>query len=759
MNTKIFIGAAFVLLFGACNNEKEQNMEKEGQCPFGFDEGHKKEQVSIIKSNNDWWPNKLNLDILAQNSELSNPLGEDFNYEKEFEKLDYLQLKKDIEAVLVDSKDWWPADYGHYGPLFVRMAWHSAGTYRTGDGRGGTRMGIQRFAPQNSWPDNGNLDKARRLLWPIKQKYGQQISWADLMILTGNVALESMGFKTIGFAGGRADVWEAQEDVYWGPEGDWLESRRLNENGELDLDIENPLAAVQMGLIYVNPEGPNGNPDPLASAKNIRIAFARMGMNDEETVALIAGGHSFGKTHGAGPADNVGPSPEAASIEEQGFGWKSTYKSGKGQDAITSGLEVIWTPTPTRWSHAFLNTLFDTEWELSKSPAGAHQWVAKDVGEIFPDAFDKNKRHKPTMLTSDLALKFDPDYIEICQKFIDKPLLFDEAFAKAWFKLTHRDLGPKSTYIGPEVPVEAFLWQDPIPSREYDLVSKEDIDRLKGVILNAGIPSNHLIETAWASASTYRGSDRRGGANGARIRLEPQINWESNNPQQLKKVLAAYEQIQDEFNANSEIRKISIADLIVLGANAAIEKSASDAGFSMSVPFNPGRMDATQEQTDIASFAVLEPMADGFRNYQKKKYTLTTEELLVDKAQLLTLTAPEMTVLIGGMRALNANYDNSNKGILVHTPGVLSNDFFVNLLDMNTYWTPISDDKVEFVGKNRDTDKVEWTATRADLIFGSNSELRAIAEVYASSDAKEKFINDFINAWTKVMNLDRFDLQ
>ena len=732
-------------------------MEEEGKCPFGFDKGHKKEQESIIKSNDDWWPNKLKLDVLAQNSELTNPMGEDFNYKKEFEKLDYLQLKKDIEAMLVDSKDWWPSDYGHYGPLFIRMAWHSAGTYRTGDGRGGTRMGIQRFAPQNSWPDNGNLDKARRLLWPIKQKYGKQISWADLMILTGNVSLESMGFKTIGFAGGRTDVWVPQEDVYWGSENDWLGSRRLNEKGEFDLDIENPLAAVQMGLIYVNPEGPNGNPDPVGSAKNIRITFERMGMNDEETVALIAGGHSFGKTHGAGPEENVGESPEAASIEEQGFGWKSSYKSGKGQDAITSGLEVIWTPTPTKWSHAFLNTLFNNEWELTKSPAGAHQWVAKDVKEIFPDAFDKDKKHRPTMLTSDLALKFDTDYNKVCKTFIDNPLTFEKAFADAWFKLTHRDMGPKTTYIGNEIPKENFVWQDPIPNREHDLVSKEDIDKLKEVILNSSIPNNRLIETAWASASTYRGSDRRGGANGARIRLEPQINWESNNPEQLKKVLAVYETIQKEFNTDSGTKKISIADLIVLAGNAAIEKAASDAGFNISVPFNAGRMDATQEQTDIDSFSVIEPMADGFRNYQKKKYTLTTEELLIDKAQLLTLTAPEMTVLVGGMRVLNANYDGS--GVLANTDGILTNDFFVNLLDMNIYWTPTSEDKLEFIGKDRSTDKLKWTATRADLIFGSNSELRAIAEVYASNDAKEKFVKDFINAWTKVMNLDRFDLQ
>jgi len=760
MNKILTFSVASLLALGACTNQNEQSMEKkDGKCPFGFDKGHKKEQVSIIKNNDDWWPNKLNLDVLAQNSELSNPMGKEFNYEQAFKQLDYAQLKKDIEDVLTDSQDWWPADYGHYGPLMVRMAWHSAGTYRTGDGRGGTRMGIQRFAPQNSWPDNGNLDKARRLLWPIKQKYGKKISWADLMILTGNVSLESMGFKTIGFAGGRADVWEPQEDVYWGSEGDWLESRRLNEKGEMDLDIENPLAAVQMGLIYVNPEGPNGNPDPVASAKNIRIAFARMGMNDEETVALIAGGHSFGKTHGAGPAENVGASPEAASIEEQGFGWKSTYKTGKGKDAITSGLEVIWTPTPTRWSHSFLQLLMNNEWELTKSPAGAHQWVTESKAEILPDAFDKDKKHRATMLTSDLALKFDPAYKEVCQKFLDKPLSFDKAFADAWFKLTHRDMGPKSTYLGTEIPEENFLWQDNVPVRDYDLISKADIDKLKQEILNSNVPHNHLIETAWASASSYRGSDRRGGANGARIRLEPQINWEVNNPGQLKNVLKTYEQIQEKFNANSGNKKVSIADLIVLGGNAAIEEAIKKSGLDIEVPFIAGRTDATQEQTDVESFAVLEPMADGFRNYQKKKYTLTTEELLVDKAQLLTLTAPEMTVLVGGMRALNANFDDSNKGILANNSGVLNNDFFVNLLDMSTYWAPTSEDKVEFEGKDRATDKVKWTATRADLIFGSNSELRAIAEVYASNDAKEKFAEDFIKAWTKVMNLDRFDLK
>lgn len=756
---KIILSVVTASLLFSCSGKQNHGEEKEkGGCPFGFDKGHKKEQLTETKSNKDWWPNKLDLDVLAQNSELSNPMGESFNYADEFNKLDYVALKADLTKLMTDSQDWWPADYGHYGPLFIRMAWHSAGTYRTGDGRGGTRMGIQRFAPQNSWPDNANLDKARRLLWPIKQKYGKKISWADLMILTGNVAIESMGLKTIGFAGGREDVWVPQEDVYWGSESGWLESRRLNENGELDLEVENPLAAVQMGLIYVNPEGPDGNPDPVASAKNIRISFGRMGMNDEETVALIAGGHTFGKTHGAGSADNVGPSPEAAGIEEQGLGWKSSYKSGKGKDAITSGLEVIWTPTPTRWSHAFLNTLFNNEWELTKSPAGAHQWAAKDVGEVFPDAFDKNKRHRPTMLTSDLALKFDPEYKKVCEKFLEDPLSFDKAFAKAWFKLTHRDMGPKTTYVGPEIPEEEFIWQDPIPTRTHKLITEVDINSLKKEILNSGIPHNQLIETAWASASSFRGSDRRGGANGARIRLEPQVNWESNNPTQLKKVLAVYEELQSKFNNGSNDRKVSMADLIVLGGSAAVEEAAKKAGFSIKVPFNPGRMDAIQEQTDVKSFAVLEPMADGFRNYQKKRYTLKPEELLVDKAQLLTLTAPEMTVLVGGMRVLNANYNNSKNGVLTYNPGELTNDFFVNLLDMNTYWEPISEEQLIFEGKDRVTNKVKWTASRADLIFGSNSELRALAEVYASDDAKEKFVKDFITAWVKVMNLDRFDL-
>lgn len=725
---------------------------------MGFDGGHTKDQLTLVKRNSDWWPNKLNLHVLRQNSQLVNPLDLNFDYSNAFQNVDYDQLKADIEAVLTDSKEWWPADYGNYGPLFIRLSWHSAGTYRTGDGRGGTRMGIQRFAPQNSWPDNGNLDKARRLLWPIKQKYGQQVSWADLMILAGNVALESMGFETIGFGGGRTDVWEAQEDVYWGPEGNWLDTRRLDNDGKLDLSIENPLAAVQMGLIYVNPEGPNGNPDPKASAKNIRISFARMGMNDEETVALIAGGHSFGKTHGAGSAENVGVAPEGAAIEEQGFGWKSTYKSGKGADAITSGLEVIWTPTPTQWSHAYLSILFNNEWELTKSPAGAHQWTTVSEAAILPDAYDNFKKHKATMLTSDLALKEDSAYRAVCENFIENPKYFEEAFAKAWFKLTHRDMGPKTSYVGPEIPEEDFIWQDPIPARDHALIGASDIAELKKEILNSGISHNELIKTAWASAASYRESDRRGGANGARIRLEPQVNWEVNNPTQLKKVLAMYEGIQKTFNASSGSKNVSLADLIVLGGNAAVESAAEAAGHNISVPFTPGRMDASQEQTDVESFAVLEPMADGFRNYQKKKYTLTTEELLVDKAQLLTLTAPEMTVLVGGMRAMNANYNESNHGILTNRSGMLSNDFFKNLLNMDTYWSPVPDNEMIFEGKSRVTDELVWTATRADLIFGSNSELRAISEVYASSDAEDKFVNDFVAAWSKVMNLDRFDL-
>ena len=757
MNLKLLSGV-FILTLLSCNNSNnEQVMDSEsGGCPFGFDKMTSTGQIiqNEGNSNKDWWPNQLDLSILRHNSALSDPMGEGFDYQTEFESLDYYALKEDIKAVLTDSKDWWPADYGNYGPLFIRMAWHSAGTYRTGDGRGGSRAGQQRFAPLNSWPDNANLDKARRLLWPVKQKYGRKISWADLMILAGNVSLESMGFETIGFAGGREDVWEPESNVYWGKEKEWLDDKRYSE----ERDLENPLAAVQMGLIYVNPEGPNGNPDPELAANDIRETFGRMGMNDEETVALIAGGHSFGKTHGAGDASNVGKEPEAASIEEQGFGWKSSYKSGKGPDAITSGLEVIWTPTPTRWSHGFLTTLFNYEWELTKSPAGAHQWVAKDAPEVFPDAFDEDKRHKPTMLTTDLSLRFDPEYEKISRRFLENPEEFEDAFARAWFKLTHRDMGPKSTYLGPEIPEDDFLWQDPIPTADYDMINASDIDALKSKISNSGLTSSEMITTAWASASTFRISDRRGGANGARIRLEPQVSWESNNPEQLRKVLAVYEGIQSEFNASSGSRKVSMADLIVLGGNVALEDAIEKAGYDIDVPFTAGRTDATQEQTDVEGMAVLEPMADGFRNYQKTDYTLTTEELLVDKAQLLTLTAPEMTVLVGGMRVLNANYDGSDYGVFTNTPGALTNDFFVNLLDMGIEWEALDEDGQTFVGKSRDNGDVVWKATRADLIFGSNSELRALAEVYASNDFREKFVQDFVHAWTKVMNLDRFDV-
>lgn len=705
-------------------------------------------------TNKDWWPNQLNVSILRQNSNKSNPMGADFNYLKSFKGLDYYALKKDINAVLTTSQDWWPADFGNYGPFFIRMAWHSAGTYRSGDGRGGSRAGQQRFAPLNSWPDNTNLDKARRLLWPIKQKYGSKISWADLMVLTGNVALENMGFKTFGFAGGRTDVWEPETDVYWGKERKWLDDKRYSEGRKL----ENPLAAVQMGLIYVNPEGPNGNPDPMLAAKDIRETFGRMGMNDEETVALIAGGHTFGKTHGAGPASHVGPEPEAAPIEEQGLGWKSTYKSGKGKDAITSGLEVTWTSTPTKWGSGYLKILLNNEWELTKSPAGAHQWVAKNAKATIPDAFDPNVKHLPTMLTTDLSLKVDPAYEKITRRFADNPEEYAKAFAKAWFKLTHRDMGPKTTYLGPEAPKEDLLWQDPIPALNHEVINDKDITTLKSTILNAGLSISELVSTAWASASTYRGSDRRGGANGARIRLAPQRNWDVNNPAQLNKVLAVYEKIQADFNAKSKTKKVSLADLIVLGGSAAVEKAAANAGHSVKVPFTPGRMDASQEQTDVASFGLLEPMADGFRNYLKTSYKLSTEELLVDKAQLLTLTAPEMTVLVGGMRALNANYNGSKHGIFTNKKDQLTNDFFVNLLDMNTTWKPTDDTKETFEGRDRTSNAVKYTATRADLIFGSNSELRALAEVYASDDAKTKFVNDFVAAWTKVMNLDRFEV-
>jgi catalase-peroxidase len=710
---------------------------------------------SKVDKNKQWWPNQLNLNVLRQNSELSDPMGAQFNYAKEFQSLDYEALKKDLRVLMTQSQEWWPADFGHYGGLFIRMAWHSAGTYRTGDGRGGTRAGQQRFAPQNSWPDNGNLDKARRLLWPIKQKYGNKISWADLMILTGNVALEDMGFKTFGFAGGRADVWEPESHVYWGPETKWLDDKRYSEGRKL----ENPLAAVQMGLIYVNPEGPNGNPDPVLAAKDIRETFGRMGMNDEETVALIAGGHTLGKTHGAGDAKHVGANPEAAGIEEQGFGWKSDYKSGKGTDAITSGLEVTWTSTPAKWSHDYLTFLFKYDWELTTSPAGAKQWIAKTDDKIIPDAFDKNKMHKPYMLTTDLSLRYDPIYEKISRRFLADQNAFNDAFARAWFKLTHRDMGPKTTYLGPEAPKEDLIWQDPIPAVNHKLVNDKEIKGLQSQILASGLSIQDMVSVAWASASTYRGSDRRGGANGARIRLEPQRSWEVNNPTQLNRVLSVLEKVQADFNAKSKDKKVSLADLIVLAGNTGVEQAAKNAGYSVQVPFTPGRMDASQEQTDVKSFAVLEPQADGFRNYLKTKYTVATEELLVDKAQLLTLTAPEMTVLVGGMRALNANYDGSKHGIFSATKDKLSNDFFVNLLAMGTTWKATSDAQEVFEGSNMKTNEVKWTATRADLIFGSNSELRAIAEVYAQNDNKQKFVNDFVAAWTKVMNLDRFDVK
>jgi catalase-peroxidase len=706
-------------------------------------------------SNRDWWPNQLNLKILHQHSSKSNPMGKDFNYREEFKKLDFAALKKDLLALMTKSQDWWPADFGHYGPLFIRMAWHSAGTYRVGDGRGGGGRGQQRFAPVNSWPDNVSLDKARRLLWPIKQKYGKKISWADLIILTGNVALESMGFKTFGFGGGREDVWEPDEDVYWGSENKWLDDKRYSGNR----DLENPLAAVQMGLIYVNPEGPNGNPDPVAAIKDIRETFARMAMNDEETVALIAGGHTFGKTHGAGPASNVGPEPEAAPIEEQGLGWKSGFRTGKGGDAITSGLEVTWTTTPTKWSNGFFQNLFGYEWELTKSPAGANQWVAKGAEATVPDAHDPSKKHPPTMLTTDLSLRFDPIYEKISRRFMEHPDQFADAFARAWFKLTHRDMGPRTRYLGPEVPKEELIWQDPIPKVNHKLIDAKDIASLKRKILASGLSVSELVSTAWASASTFRGSDKRGGANGARIRLAPQKDWQVNQPAQLAKVLKTLEGIQSAFNkAQSRGKKVSLADLIVLAGCAGIEKAAKTAGYNVKVPFTPGRMDASQEQTDAASFAMLEPKADGFRNYQKTRYAVSAEEMLVDKAQLLTLTAPEMTVLVGGMRVLGANFGQSQHGVFTKRPETLTNDFFVNLLDMGTEWRAVSDAKDVFEGRNRKTDEVKWTGTRVDLIFGSNSQLRALAEVYGSADAQKKFVQDFVKAWTKVMNLDRFDL-
>ncbi len=758
---KIFLTLVVISFISSCNEsgENSQNQhamsEEKKSCPLGFDKLKSTGIVSrnVGQTNREWWPNQLDLTVLRKNAAISDPLGAQFNYQEQFESLDYDALKKDLEALMTDSQEWWPADFGHYGGLFIRMAWHSAGTYRTGDGRGGTREGKQRFAPQNSWPDNANLDKARRLLWPIKQKYGQKISWADLMILAGNVALESMGFETLGFAGGRIDTWEPQTDVYWGSEDKWLDDKRFNE----DRELEKPLAAVQMGLIYVNPEGPNGNPDPALSAKDIRIAFGRMGMDDEETVALIAGGHTLGKTHGqAKDADYVGAAPEGAAMEEMGLGWKSSYKSGKGPDAITSNLEVVWTETPAQWSHGYFKSLFEHEWELVKSPGGAWQFEAKNPEKMYPDPFDESKKRKPTMLVTDVALLHDPEYKRISQNFYENPEVFEEAFAKAWFKLTHRDMGPSSTYLGPEIPTQEFVWQDPIPVADYQQIDDNDIKLLAGKIKDSDLSIEELVSTAWASASTYRHSDRRGGANGARIRLEPQVNWESNNPKQLKKVLAFYEGLKAEFDQDS--KKVSIADLIVLGGKVGIEKAAAKAGYSVEVPFVAGRTDASQEMTSIEAMDLLEPMADGFRNYEKTDYTLSTEELLIDKAQLLTLSAPEMTVLIGGMRAMNCNYDGSEMGILTSNPGSLTNEYFRNLLSMDYEWKVADKASKLFHAYQRGTDNKVWEASRADLVFGSNSELRALAEVYASDDAKEKFINDFVATWTKVMTLDRFDL-
>jgi catalase-peroxidase len=704
----------------------------------------------------DWWPNQLDLKILHQHSPMSNPMGEGFNYAEEFKKLDLAALKKDLYALMTDSQDWWPADYGHYGGLFIRMAWHSAGTYRMGDGRGGAGSGNQRFAPLNSWPDNVNLDKARRLLWPIKQKYGKKISWADLMILTGNCALESMGFKTFGFAGGREDIWEPEEDIYWGSESEWLDDKRYSG----DRDLENPLAAVQMGLIYVNPEGPNGNPDPVASGRDVRETFARMAMNDEETVALVAGGHSFGKCHGAGDASLVGPEPEAAGIEEQGLGWKSSFGSGKGGDTIGSGIEGAWKPNPTQWDMGYLNVLFKYEWELVKSPAGAHQWLAKDVAEedMVVDAHDPSKKHRPMMTTADLSLRFDPIYEPIARRYQQNPEEFADAFARAWFKLTHRDMGPRSRYLGTEVPAEELIWQDPIPAVDHALIDAQDIADLKGNILASGLSISELVSTAWASASTFRGSDKRGGANGARIRLAPQKDWEVNQPKQLATVLQTLEGIQKAFNSRqSEGKKVSLADLIVLGGCAGVEQAAKNAGHDVTVPFTPGRTDASQEHTDATSFAVLEPSADGFRNYLKTKYAVSAEELLVDRAQLLTLTAPEMTVLVGGMRVLNTNFGQSQHGVFTKQPETLTNEVFLNLLDMSTAWKVTSENEDVFEGRDRSTGELKWTGTRVDLIFGSNSQLRALAEVYGCEDSQEKFLNDFVAAWNKVMNLDRFD--
>nr|BAA37023.1 catalase [Geobacillus stearothermophilus] len=724
---------------------ENQNRQNAAQCPF---HGSVTNQSSNRTTNKDWWPNQLNLSILHQHDRKTNPHDEEFNYAEEFQKLDYWALKEDLRKLMTESQDWWPADYGHYGPLFIRMAWHSAGTYRIGDGRGGASTGTQRFAPLNSWPDNANLDKARRLLWPIKKKYGNKISWADLFILAGNVAIESMGGKTIGFGGGRVDVWHPEEDVYWGSEKEWLASERYSG----DRELENPLAAVQMGLIYVNPEGPDGKPDPKAAARDIRETFRRMGMNDEETVALIAGGHTFGKAHGAGPATHVGPEPEAAPIEAQGLGWISSYGKGKGSDTITSGIEGAWTPTPTQWDTSYFDMLFGYDWWLTKSPAGAWQWMAVDPDEkdLAPDAEDPSKKVPTMMMTTDLALRFDPEYEKIARRFHQNPEEFAEAFARAWFKLTHRDMGPKTRYLGPEVPKEDFIWQDPIPEVDYELTEAE-IEEIKAKILNSGLTVSELVKTAWASASTFRNSDKRGGANGARIRLAPQKDWEVNEPERLAKVLSVYEDIQRELP-----KKVSIADLIVLGGSAAVEKAARDAGFDVKVPFFPGRGDATQEQTDVESFAVLEPFADGFRNYQKQEYSVPPEELLVDKAQLLGLTAPEMTVLVGGLRVLGANYRDLPHGVFTDRIGVLTNDFFVNLLDMNYEWVPTDSGIYEI--RDRKTGEVRWTATRVDLIFGSNSILRSYAEFYAQDDNQEKFVRDFINAWVKVMNADRFDL-
>ena len=732
----------------------EDAIPESGGCPVAH-EGLT--HPTMGDANRDWWPNRLNLKILAKNPAVANPLGEEFSYAEAFKTLDLAAVKRDIAEVLTTSQDWWPADFGNYGPLMIRMAWHSAGTYRISDGRGGAGAGQQRFAPLNSWPDNVSLDKARRLLWPVKKKYGQKLSWADLIVLTGNVALESMGFKTFGFGGGRADAWEPDEDVYWGPETTWLDDERYTG----DRELEEPLGAVQMGLIYVNPEGPNGNPDPLAAARDIRETFRRMAMNDEETVALIAGGHTFGKTHGAGPADNVGPDPEAAPIEQQGLGWKSTYGTGKGGDTITSGLEVTWTPTPVTWDNSFLETLYGYEWELTKSPAGAYQWKPKDgagAGTV-PDAHDPAKSHPPTMLTTDLSLRVDPVYEQITRRFLANPGEFADAFARAWFKLTHRDMGPVVRYLGPEVPGETLLWQDPIPAVTHQLVGAEDIASLKAQVLTSGLSVPQLVSAAWAAASSFRGSDKRGGANGARIRLEPQSGWEVNDPDQVAIVLRTLEGIQEAFNAaQAGGKQVSLADLIVLAGGAAVEQAAKDAGFDVQVPFTPGRADASQEQTDVESFAALEPKADGFRNYLGKGNRLPAEYLLLDKANLLTLSAPEMTVLVGGLRVLGANYQQSPLGVFTTTPGSLTNDFFVNLLDMGTTWQATSEDANTFAGRDAATGEVNWTGSRADLVFGSNSELRALAEVYASDDAKEKFVNDFVAAWDKVMNLDRFDL-